>query len=99
MTAMMAPRPTLLIYNQDDNAASKPNTPCSPSSMPHPPSSDSSAKNDYLRTHINFDPGTHNYEQENREALYRMLGRSLLWRESRVQLQGDFFRRRNQDSR
>jgi hypothetical protein len=27
-----------------------------------------------LRTHVNHDPGTHNYLKENREALYRMIG-------------------------
>ena len=27
-----------------------------------------------LRSHINYDPGTHNYERDNREAFYRMVG-------------------------
>ena len=27
-----------------------------------------------LRSHVNDDPGTHNYELDNRQALYRMLG-------------------------
>ncbi len=31
-------------------------------------------KADSLRSHVNEDPGTHNYEVDNRQALYRMLG-------------------------
>jgi hypothetical protein len=27
-----------------------------------------------LRSHVNHDPGTHNFERENREVLYRMIG-------------------------
>jgi hypothetical protein len=29
---------------------------------------------DRLRSHINYDPGTHNYERDNREAFYHMVG-------------------------
>src|SRR5581483_11067747 len=28
----------------------------------------------YLRSHVNDDPGTHNFEIDNRQALYRALG-------------------------
>ena len=31
-------------------------------------------KEKYLRTHVNYDPGDHNFGQDNRQALYRMLG-------------------------
>src|SRR6185436_17346561 len=31
-------------------------------------------KENNLRAHVNYDPGTHNYEKENREQHYRMLG-------------------------
>jgi hypothetical protein len=31
-------------------------------------------KENALRSHINDDPGTHNFEQDNRQALYRMIG-------------------------
>lgn len=74
MTAMMAPRPTLLIYNQDDNCCFEAKYALQPLVDAASPVFELFGKKDYLRTHINFDPGTHNYEQENREALYRMLG-------------------------
>ena len=31
-------------------------------------------KRDFLRPHVNYVPGTHNYERDNRQAFYRMLG-------------------------
>ena len=74
MTAMMAPRPTLLIYNQDDNCCFEAKYALQPLVDAASPVFELFGKKDYLRTHINYDPGTHNYEQENREALYRMLG-------------------------
>lgn len=74
MTAMMAPRPTLLIYNQDDNCCFEAKYALQPLVDAASPVFELFGQKDNLRTHINYDPGTHNYEQENREALYRMLG-------------------------
>src|SRR5205807_8993348 len=31
-------------------------------------------KNDSLRYHVNAEPGDHNFQKENREALYQMIG-------------------------
>src|SRR5206468_1622580 len=31
-------------------------------------------KENALRSHVNDDPGTHNYEKDNRQAFYRMVG-------------------------
>ena len=74
LTALRAPRPTLLIYNSKDDC-------CFASARALPPLLDAAqpifkllGHEDALRWHINDDPGTHNYELENREALYRMLG-------------------------
>lgn len=78
MTAMMAPRPTLLIYNQDDNCCFEAKYALQPLVDAASPIFELFGKKDDLRTHINYDPGTHNYEQENREALYRMLGDHFL---------------------
>jgi len=74
LTAMMAPRPTLLTYNAKDDC-------CFESGYALPPLLDAAApmfrllgNEKALRSHVNHDPGTHNYERENREVFYRMLG-------------------------
>jgi hypothetical protein len=74
LTALMAPRPTLLTYCAKDNC-------CFEAGYALPPLLDAAGpvfkqfgKEDALRSHINYDPGTHNYEKDNREAFYRMLG-------------------------
>jgi hypothetical protein len=74
LTAMMAPRPTLLTYNAKDDC-------CFEAGYALPPLRDAAAKifklygkEDGLRTHVNENPGTHNYLKDNRQALYRMLG-------------------------
>ncbi len=73
LTAMMAPRPTLLTFNGKDNCCF-----AAPHSLP--PLMDAASpifklfdaeKN--LRTHINLDPGDHNYGLDNRLALYQMI--------------------------
>jgi hypothetical protein len=74
LTALMAPRATLLTYNSKDNC-------CFEAGYALPPLRDAAlpifklyGKEKALRTHVNDDPGTHNYEKDNRQALYRMLG-------------------------
>lgn len=73
LTAMRAPRPTLLTYNLKDNC-------CFASGHALPPLIESArpafellGAKDKLRSHVNEDPGTHNFERDNREAFYRML--------------------------
>ena len=74
LTAMMAPRPTLLTYNKADNC-------CFASPHALQPLLDAAGpifrlydKENALQSHVNEDPGTHNYEVDNRQAFYRMLG-------------------------
>src|SRR5436190_516300 len=73
LTAMMAPRPLLLTFNQTDNCCF---------AAPHalPPLLDAAlpkyelfGKRQNLRAHINHIPGDHNYGLDNRQALYRMI--------------------------
>lgn len=73
LTALRAPRPTLLTYNAHDQC-------CFKASHALPPLLDTARpifalydKADALTSHINEDPGTHNFEQENREAFYKLL--------------------------
>lgn len=73
LTAMRAPRPTLLTNNSKDNC-------CFESGYAQPPLLKAAFpifklydKEENLQKHINDDPGTHNFLKDNREALYRML--------------------------
>ncbi len=74
LTALLAPRPALLTYNFKDDC-------CFASSHALPPLLEAAApiyrlfqKESFLRSHINYEPGTHNFEKENREQLYRLMG-------------------------
>src|SRR5207253_1870976 len=74
LTALMAPRPTLLTYNSKDDC-------CFESGYALPPLLDAArpffklyGKESSLRSHVNDDPGTHNFGKDNRQALYRMFG-------------------------
>ncbi len=74
MTAMLAPRAALLTFNARDDC-------CFAADHALPPLLDAArpvyrlfGKEANLRTHVNQDPGTHNYLKDNREALYRILG-------------------------
>jgi len=72
LTAMLAPRAALLTFNIKDNCCF-----ASPHALPpllaaaRPVYSAHNAK-DRLAFHVNEDPGTHNFEKDNRQALYRM---------------------------
>jgi hypothetical protein len=75
LTAMLAPRVALLTYNEKDNCCF---------AAPHalPPLLEAArpvyqllSKAENLHDHINYDPGTHNFERDNREALYKVIGR------------------------
>lgn len=73
LTAMRAPRPTLLTNNSKDNC-------CFESSYAQPPLLKAAFPvyklydtENNLQSHVNDDPGDHNFLQDNREALYRML--------------------------
>lgn len=73
LTAMLAPRPALLTKNSKDNC-------CFASGHALPPLLDAArpiyalyGAEDRLRWHVNDEPGTHNYEVDNRQAFYRML--------------------------
>ena len=73
MTALVAPRPLLLTFNAKDDC-------CFAAGHALPPLVEAAGpvyrlygKDGRLRTHVNNDPGTHNYLVDNRQALYRML--------------------------
>ena len=73
MTAMLAPRPALLTYNFADNCCFKADHALPPLVGAARPIYELYGKTHNLRTHINLDPGTHNFGLDNRQHLYGML--------------------------
>lgn len=77
LTAMMAPRPTLLIHNAEDNC-------CFRAALVKPLTYDGVkpffnlyGKEDVFQWHENRDPGTHNYQLDNREQAYRFFSQQF----------------------
>ncbi len=77
LTALMAPRPTLLIYNAEDDC-------CFRAAMTKPFVFDAIrpifalyGNEDALGWHENRDPGTHNYQLDNRTAAYHFFSRQF----------------------
>ncbi|MGE5194534.1 MAG: alpha/beta hydrolase family protein, partial [Deltaproteobacteria bacterium] len=74
LTALLAPRPTLLTYNLNDNCCFKADHALPPLLAAGRPFFQLYGKNNNLQYHVNAEPGDHNFQKENREALYRMIG-------------------------
>ncbi len=73
MTAMLAPRPALLTNNATDECCFRSDDTIGPLMSAAMPVYELFGKGDRLRYHINFDPGSHNYLQDNRQPFYEML--------------------------
>ncbi|TWT59118.1 Alpha/beta hydrolase family protein [Thalassoglobus neptunius] len=78
LTAMRAPRPTLLTFNALDQCCFKADHALEPLQEAALPVYELYGQKQNLRTHVNHDPGTHNFERENREQLYSMLNTHFL---------------------
>lgn len=74
LTALLAPRPALLTYNAKDDCCFRADHALPPLLEAARPIYALYGAEANLRSHVNEDPGTHNFERENREALYRFLG-------------------------
>lgn len=74
LTAMRAPRPTLLTFNAKDNCCFEAGYALPPLQRAAEPFFKLFQAEKNLRTHVNHDPGDHNFGLDNREALYRMVG-------------------------
>jgi hypothetical protein len=74
LTALMAPRPTLLTYNTKDDCCFEAGYVLPVLREAAEPVFRLYGKKGNLRSHVNDVPGTHNYEKDNRQAHYRMLG-------------------------
>ncbi len=74
LTALRAPRPTLLTYNANDDCCFKSAHTLGPLLDSTSPVYALYGAADRLRSHVNHDPGTHNFLKDNREQLYGALG-------------------------
>lgn len=74
LTALRAPRPTLLTFNANDNCCFKAEHALPPLVEAARPIYSLYGKTANLRTHVNHNPGSHNFEKDNRQQLYRMIG-------------------------
>lgn len=74
LTALRAPNPTLLTFNAKDDCCFRADHALQPLLDAAGPVYKLFGKEGNLRSHINEDPGTHNYLRDNREAFYRMVG-------------------------
>ena len=74
LTAMLAPRGALLTYNAKDDCCFATDHALQPLLDAAQPIFKLLKADNKLRWHNNHVPGTHNFDQENREVFYRMLG-------------------------
>jgi len=73
LAAMRAPRPTLLIYNAADDCCFRAGVVKQGVYFDIQPFFKLYGHEQNLQWHENYNPGTHNYQRDNREALYRFL--------------------------
>jgi hypothetical protein len=73
MTALLAPRPALLTNNYKDNCCFKADHTLPPLLGMARPIYELYGKPNNLRTHVNLDPGSHNFGLDNRQQFYAML--------------------------
>src|SRR5262249_25631522 len=74
MTAMLGGRAALLTFNVADDCCFAAGHALQPLLDAAQPIFKLYGQPERLRWHVNSDPGTHNYELDNRQAFYRMVG-------------------------
>jgi cephalosporin-C deacetylase-like acetyl esterase len=78
LTALLAPRAALLIYNAYDDCCFLAHRAWHSVFLPVKPLYQRLGAADRFEFHENQDPGTHNYDLDNRQALYRFLNQHFL---------------------
>ncbi|HSW45021.1 MAG TPA: acetylxylan esterase, partial [Phycisphaerae bacterium] len=78
LTAMLYPRPALLIYNEKDDCCFRAARAIQAVYRPARSLYEVMGIGDWFGYHVNSDPGTHNYLKDNREAFYRFINRHFL---------------------
>lgn len=91
LTAMLAPRPALLIYNIKDDCCFQSDRVWPNVYEPIAPFYALYDAGDRFQRHENVDPGTHNYDLDNRLALYRFLSEqwNLDWPDEEPSYEGE----------
>jgi hypothetical protein len=74
LTALLSDRALLLTKNQEDQCCFAAPHALPPLMEAAKPKFSLLGREKFLRSHVNHDPGTHNFEKDNRQQLYRMLG-------------------------
>jgi dienelactone hydrolase len=78
LTAMLAPRPALLIYNEKDDCCFQSHRARTSVYEPIIPFYELFDRADKFLYHENKDPGTHNYDKDNRQQFYKFINRCFL---------------------
>lgn len=78
LTAMLAPRPTFLIYNEKDDCCFQTHRAKPSVYDPINPLYEAYGLGDHFGFHNNVDPGNHNYDLDNRQQFYRFFNRHFL---------------------
>lgn len=78
LTAMLAPRPTLLLYNDQDDCCFKTERAYPSVYEPVKPLYEAMGVGDSFQFHNNIDPGNHNYDVDHRQHFYRFINKHFL---------------------
>jgi dienelactone hydrolase len=93
LTALFAPRPALLIFNAKDDCCFSAYRALPSVYEPVLPVYERLGLAHNFAYHINEDPGTHNYDRDNREQLYRFINRHFLpesaWIDEEIPSEGE----------
>jgi dienelactone hydrolase len=89
LTALLAPRPALLLFNERDDCCFQTARAVPSVYEPVVPFYRLSGRAEAFTFHNNTDPGSHNYEQDNRSQFYRFLGRAFNRPENGVEIRCD----------
>ncbi len=84
LTAWFAPRPTLLIYNAQDECCFQPEDTLPALYDVVLPVFELFSAGDRFEKYVNEDPGTHNYALDNRQQFYRFLNKHFLPPDERI---------------
>lgn len=84
LTALLAPRPALLLYNHKDDCCFQTHRAKPSVYDPVRPLFEALGRGDSFEFHDNLEPGTHNYDMDNRQQFYKFINRHFLPPDQRI---------------